>query len=72
MYLLNKYAKYDSKDSKMVLLPKLPDKHSLQDLIKDYDEYSRKQFWHERKEDLEIYLNMLIENDKIRDSKIMK
>jgi hypothetical protein len=70
--LLNKYAKYENKDSKIVLLPKLPEKHSIQDRIKEYDEYNRKQFWYERKEDLEIYLNILIENDKIRDSKVMK
>lgn len=47
----------------MVMLPKLPEKHSLQDQLKDYDEQSRIQFCEERKEDLEIYLNMLAEID---------
>ena len=57
---------------RFVLFPKLPGKHGLQDRILGLDENARREFDNERKEDLEIYLNLLIEIDKARDDSILK
>lgn len=65
-FLLHTYCSYAAENAPIMLLPKLPDKHSLQDQLKEFDEHSRSQFNQERKEDLEIYLNMLAENEEIR------
>ena len=58
---LHIYIKYKFSGSKMVILPKLPSKHGIHEMIDIWEE-SKAEFFNERKEDLEIYLNLLVEN----------
>jgi len=51
-YLLHTFCMYSREGVPVMMLPKLPEKHSLQDQLKEFDEQSRSLFNYERKEDL--------------------
>lgn len=68
---LHLYFRYIVGKSVPLMVPKLPNKHAIQDYM-EFEEDSKAEFLNERKEDLEIYLNLLVENECIRDDPVLK